>query len=223
MSVVGGVGKTGAVTRPRDYEEWHRDYDDPSSSLSWRLRAVQAVIEDTLDERPGEVSVLSLCAGEGRDVLEVLSRRDDAHRVAVTLVEIHPRIADRARRLAARTDAKVDVRVADAGCTDTVGDVVPADLVLLIGILGNISRADLDATISATPGLCRHGTKLLWSRAREPSDLNAEVRRRFAVAGFAELDYLTLERGSRPAVGVVRYDGSPQPLAAGRRLFTFPG
>ena len=40
-------------------------------------------------------------------------------------------------------------------------------------------------------------------------------------AGFTEHDYATLETGSRPAVGVVRYGGPPQPLVAGRRLFTF--
>ena len=24
----------------RDYEQWHRRYDDPTSDLAWRLRAV---------------------------------------------------------------------------------------------------------------------------------------------------------------------------------------
>lgn len=62
---------------------------------------------------------------------------------------------------------------------------------------------------------------LLWTRGREHGDLGDTIRAWFVAAGFSELDYATLERGSRPAVGVVRYDGKPQPLARGERLFTF--
>ena len=35
--------------QPRDYDEWHRHYDDPDSSLSWRLRRVQQQLNTALD------------------------------------------------------------------------------------------------------------------------------------------------------------------------------
>jgi hypothetical protein len=205
----------------RDYEQWHRAYDDPASSLSWRLRTVQGHIRRVLDEHTGPVRILSACAGDGRDVLEVLSQRTDAARVTATLIELHPSIAERAAKAAAHLAARVEVRRLDAGFTDAYIDVVPADLVLLVGIFGNIADADLSRTIEAAPQLCRPGATLLWSRGRGDRDLNAEIRARFAAAHFLELDYTTLDAGSRPAVGAVRYQGPATEFTAGRHLFTF--
>jgi hypothetical protein len=205
----------------RDYREWHRAYDDPASSLSWRLRMVQSFIARALDEHPGPVRVLSACSGDGRDVLSTLASRGDASRVTATLIEIDSEIAASALRAAAATDARVEVRIADAGYTDAYIGAVPAELVLLVGIFGNISNTDLQATIAAAPQVCAPGATLVWSRGREREDINAEIRGWFAAAGFSELEYATLETGSRPALGVVRYDGPPQAIQTGRHLFTF--
>ena len=81
----------------RDYLKWHEAYDDPSSDLSWRLRQVQAYIRSALDQMDGHGTVLSLCAGDGRDVLQVLAERDDSARIQTTLLELHPVLAQRAR------------------------------------------------------------------------------------------------------------------------------
>jgi hypothetical protein len=205
----------------RDYDAWHRRYDDPESDLSWRLRAVQGHIRRALDERPGPVRVVSACAGDGRDVLEVLAERPDAERVTATLIEIHPGIAERARRGAAGLEARVEVRVADAGHSDAYARAVPADVVLLVGILGNLSPADMERTLRTAPQLCAPGSDLIWTRARDIGDRNDIVRATLTDAGFTELGYATLDAGSLPAVGAMRYDGAPRPLVAGRRIFTF--
>jgi SAM-dependent methyltransferase len=205
----------------RDYEQWHKEYDDPTSDLSWRLRTVQRYIAQALDRHAGPIRVLSACSGDGRDLLQVLSQREDAHRMDATLIEIHPDIAARARTAAARCGAHVEVRTADAGYTDAYVGAVPCDLVILVGIFGNISDADLAATIAVAPQLCRPGATFLWSRGRNHRDLNDVVRAWFASAGFTELDYATLDSGKRPAAGAMRYDGAPKPLIEGQRLFTF--
>ena len=62
----------------RDYVEWHSGYDDPASSLSGRLRRVQDHLWDELDSRPGPLRVVSVCAGDARDVIGVLSGQADA-------------------------------------------------------------------------------------------------------------------------------------------------
>lgn len=165
--------------------------------------------------------ILSCCSGDGRDVLEVLAQRRDAERVSAVLVEAHPVIADRARRSPAAVAARVEVRTADVGVTDAYLGAVPAEVVLLVGILGNISDTDLARTAATAPALCRPAATLLWSRARADRDLNDMIRVRFAAAGFIELDYATLDRDSWPAVGVVRYDGPRVPLPTGKQLFTF--
>jgi hypothetical protein len=86
----------------------------------------------------------------------------------VTLVEVLPELVERARSAATQVEADVQVVAADAGCSQTyVGLVtVPADVVLLVGVLGNISDADVAATVAAMPCLCASGDTLLWSRGR---------------------------------------------------------
>jgi hypothetical protein len=85
----------------RDYLKWHDAYDDPNSDLSWRLSQTQTYIRLALDHLAGPVTVLSLCAGDGRDVLSVLADRDDSSGVQTTLIELHPVLAQRAREFAA--------------------------------------------------------------------------------------------------------------------------
>ena len=74
-----------------DWERWHDAYE-PGGRLEGRLACVQERIRELLDERPpGPIHVVSMCAGQGRDLLPVLSthpRRDD---VSARLVELDPR------------------------------------------------------------------------------------------------------------------------------------
>ena len=168
--------------------------------------------------------MLSLCAGDGRDVLQVLADRDDSSRVHSTLIELHPILAQRARKFAAESGLTgVKVRIQDAGNTAAYAGSVPADLVIMMGIFGNISDDDIHRTIEAAPTLCRPGATLLWSRSTRGSYQNASVRRWLSEAGFTELDYLEFDQdeGERAALGSVRYDGPPQLLTTGQQLFTF--
>lgn len=206
----------------RDYVEWHKAYDDPESALSWRLSMVERYLTDALDRHEGSVQVLSLCSGDGRDLLDVLSKRPDAGRVNATLIEIHPGIAARAyeRALAAGLEA-LDIRVTDAGDSSSYEGAVPADIVLMVGIFGNVSHVDIERTVRATPELCKQGATLIWSRGRDKDDLNDAIRGWFGDVGFDELEYAARERGGRAALGAVIYRGDPRPLVTGQRLFTF--
>jgi hypothetical protein len=204
----------------RDYEQWHRSYDDPASGHSWRLREVQRAINGAFDR--GATRVLSSCAGDGRDVLGVLAERPDRDRITATLVELLPVLTERAREHAAAAGLSgIEVRTADAGQSDAYAGAVPADVVLLVGIFGNISPADIERTIRAAPQLCNPGATLLWTRGRRPTDISDEIRGWFTETGFTELDYLTFDGDSYPTLGVQRFDGTPQPLEPGRQLFTF--
>ena len=130
------------MTDLRDYDRWHDRYDDPQSDLSWRLSRVQQYIEQFLDQRDGPVRILSVCSGDGRDLFQVLAGRPDTGRITATLLELHPSLADRARATAAAVapESGVTVRVVDAGNSDAYVGAVPVDLVLLVGIMGNIRR-----------------------------------------------------------------------------------
>ena len=211
----------------RDYLAWHDAYDDPTSELSWRLARVRHHLEAAFDALGGERVVLSACAGDGRDVLGTLTGRADAARFRVTLVELLPELVDRARAsaVAAGLD-RVEVRQTDAGSSDAYVGAVPADVVVLVGIFGNVTDADLRTTVATAPQLCAPGARLVWSRGRDlgtgSAVDNATVSAWFAAAGFTELTYQEHhDPAASAAIGVVRYDGPPDPLDPGRRLFTF--
>jgi hypothetical protein len=213
----------------RDYLDWHEQYDDPGSSLPRRLALVQEVLRSELDARPGRVRVLSLCAGDGRDILGVLAERDDVARVAVTLVEVLPELVDRARTAAVDLDAEIEALTADAGRSETYARLttVPADLVLLVGVLGNLDEADVATTVAAMPSLCAPGATLVWSRGRSLEGLDdfvTPVREAFAGAGFAEVSIRSFDvADDRTALGVARFPGPTAPLTPGQTWFTFIG
>ena len=184
------------MSETRDYQDWHRRYDDPGSGLSWRLERVRHHIGQALDRHPDPTRLLSVCSGDGRDLLGVLAERGDAYRVSAVLMELHPDLAQQARDAAAATGlAQVEVRTVDASDAEAYRDAAPADLVLLVGIFGNIADIDVWRLIEFAPQLCRPGATLVWSRGRKftrvlpgvtAGDINDEVRAKFAAAGFAE-------------------------------------
>jgi len=220
------------MSETRDYQDWHRRYDDPGSGLSWRLERVRHHIGQALDQHPGPTRVLSVCAGDGRDLLGVLAERGGADRVSAVLMELHPDLAQQARDAAAATGlAQVEVRTVDASNAEAYRGAAPADLVLLVGIFGNVADIDVWRLIEFAPQLCRPGATLIWSRGRKftrdlpgvtAGDINDEVRAKFAAAGFSETAYEPHDSTSLPALGVVRYDGPPVELRADQPpLFAF--
>ncbi|MFZ1991477.1 MAG: SAM-dependent methyltransferase, partial [Alphaproteobacteria bacterium] len=80
-----------------DWKIWHDRYNKPDSWLTRRLRVVQTQIWTALDcSLPGQLRVISLCAGQGRDLIEVLAdhpRRTDVHARLVELDERNTAIA----------------------------------------------------------------------------------------------------------------------------------
>ena len=220
------VSATASEPDEPHWVRWHRRYDVEGSSLGRRLAMVQDNVRAALDRAPvGEpFRIVSLCAGRGHDVIDVVAghrRRDD---VRAVLVELEPTLADHAR--AAATGAGLDrVRVVtgDASRTDVVADAVPADLLLLCGIFGNISDEDIRHCINAVPTLCAPDAVVIWTRHRGEPDLTPTVRAWFAEAGFDEIAFGIPDRNRLAAVGVHRLVADPRPFEPGRRLFTFVG
>jgi hypothetical protein len=206
----------------RDWAEWHREYDDPGSLLSRRLELVQGHLRAELDRAPaGDIRLISLCAGQGRDVIGVLAghpRRGDVRARLVELDERNVAFARQAAR-AAGLDG-VEVLRADAGVTDVCVGAVPAEIVVVCGVFGNISVSDIQATVAALPSLCAPGALVLWTRHRGTPDLTPTIRSWFGEAGFREEAFDVSQDGFM-AVGAHRLTGEPAALMPGQRLFTF--
>ncbi len=209
----------------RDWVAWHRGYDDPSSSPSVRLERVRWHLGMAIERAPaGPVRVVSLCAGQGHDVLGVLPghpRRDD---VSALLVEADPTNAALARgRVTAAGLGGVQVREADASLVASFADVLPADVLLLSGIFGNVSDADIKRTVDAAAALCADGATVIWSRHRRPPDVTVQIRAWFAANGFDEVAFDSLETEFLTGVGVHRLVRPPNRTATYPRypLFRF--
>jgi hypothetical protein len=210
---------------PSHWEKWHAPYEDPASNLSLRLRTVQAMVRETLDAvPPGPIRVVSLCAGQGRDVIDVVAghrRRDD---VAALLVELDHALVTFARARADEAGVGDLVRIVegDASLSRWYAEQVPADVVLVCGVFGNISAGDITATIGTLPSFCRPGAHVIWTRHRRPPDATPAIRSCFAAASFTELAFEAPD-GTVMTVGHHRFDGATTPFDPDRRLFDFVG
>lgn len=206
-----------------DWTAWHAEYDDPDSRLSRRLGVVQRFLARALDRQPpGPIRVLSLCAGEGRDVIGVLrthERRDDVQGV---LVEADPTLAHRAGAaiVEAGLEGQLSVILGDAGTTDTYAIAVPADVLLLCGIFGNITDDDVDYTVRNASRLCDEDAIVIWTRHPTPPDLTVSIRQWLAESGFLEVGFEAPEEWNF-GVGCHRLIAEPEAFAAGLRLFRF--
>ena len=218
---------------------WHAPYEDPASNLSQRLAAVQSMVRAALDEIPdthqGPIRIVSLCAGQGRDVIDAVATHPRGPEVSGLLVELDPALVAFARDRAARAglgggdDAAADgvsgrIRIVegDASHSRWYADDVPADIVLVCGVFGNITAADIRNTIQAMRGFCAPGGHVVWTRHRRPPDLTPTIRADFADAGFTELAFEAPE-GTVLAVGHYRLDGEPAPFDPDQQLFDFVG
>lgn len=205
-----------------DWREWHRDYADPDSALGRRLLVVQMHIRAMLDRAPpGPIRAIAICAGQGLDLIGALvdhPRRDD---LTARLVEFDEHNVALARKSAQAAGLRgIEPIVGDASVTDAYRDAVPADLILLCGVFGNISEADIANTINHLPQLSAMHATVIWTRHRHPPDLTPFIRETFDGTGFDELAFVD----SPPfGVGADRLRVPPRPFQAGVRLFEFVG
>jgi hypothetical protein len=207
-----------------DWRAWHDAYQEADSGLAQRLLIVQGHVCAALDRMPaGPVKAISICAGQGHDLIGALARHDRRGDVSARLVELDEDNVRLARRAA--DDARlggVEILAGDASLSDAYAGAVPADLVLVCGVFGNITKQDIQRTIGALPELCATGATVIWTRHRNPPDITPNISAWFLESGFEELAF-EVDGSGRFAVGAQRLNGEPRDLVAGERFFDFVG
>jgi hypothetical protein len=203
-----------------DWVAWQDAYADERSALSRRLRVVRDLVRDALPRRPRTTfTVVSVCAGRGDDLVHVLRDYRFAHQVRGRLVELDPDNAQALRRAVHAAGLELEVLEGDAGDLAAYEGAVPADLVLLCGVLGNVSDEDAHTITRSLPRLCSAGARVIWTRSRRAPDLTPRIRGWFADAGFSELVFVAPD-DALFSVGMSCFSGTPQPLRGGQ-LFRF--
>lgn len=205
-----------------DWRAWHAGYENPDSELGRRLVLVQAQLRLALDRAPpGPIRAISVCAGQGHDLIGVLADHRRRADVSARLVELDAQnvmLAQGAAR-AVGLDA-VEVIAGDASITDAYIGAVPADLILICGVFGNIAAADIATTIDQLGQLCAPQATVIWTRHRRAPDLVPRIRETFEHAGFGEVAFADAPPFG---VGVNRLRVAPRPLQSGVKLFEFIG
>jgi hypothetical protein len=212
------------VTTESHWVQWHDDYNDPTSSMSRRLLAVRRRLSEALDGAPqGEISLISACAGEGRDVIPILASHPRGRDVRALLVELDPTLVQRARASVSEAGlADVEVVEADASLTSAFARRVPAHIALFCGIFGNVSDDDVHRTVATLPSLLAPQGTVIWTRHTKAPDLTVAIRRWFDDEGFREVGFDS-ERGRSYGVGTHVLTRPPDPVGDPQRMFTFVG
>jgi Putative methyltransferase len=205
----------------RDWYSWHADYDRPGSGLSRRLAWVQDRIRAALDGAPpGPVRAISICAGQGRDLIGALADHPRRGDVTARLVELDPRNTGAAHALATAADLPgVEIITGDAALTSSYADLAPAGLVLACGMFGNMTDAHVERMIGYCTQLCATGGTVVWTRARWAPDLVPQIcawfeERSFERVWLSSPDY-------HQGCGAHRFTGTPAALERDAAMFAF--
>jgi ubiquinone/menaquinone biosynthesis C-methylase UbiE len=210
----------------KDWFEWH-DLYKTAPTLQQRLQIVREYISESLDASPpGIIRVVSVCAGDGRDLLGTLSNHPRANDVYARLVELNPDLVARGRAAieAAGLAKQIEFVNGDATNSTNYAGAVPADIVIVCGVFGNIpNEAELSRLIQNLRFLSKKGSLIIWTRGNTNGVTYSDtVRQLFQEFAFAEVSFKLTPTGDM-AVGVHRYLDEGEVLPEEKELFVFSG
>lgn len=206
-----------------NWSTWHDEYDDPDSELAARMlevrRQVAAVVAGC---PPGPVTVVSICGGQGREVIGALADHPRRGDVRGRLVELDEHNAGVARAAAghARLDA-FEVVHGDASVASSYDGLPPVDLVVISGLFGHLDDDDQQRVIAFLGRLCRPGGHLVWTFFLRDEGRADKLRRFFAEGDFDEVVFERLPGDEYSfSVALSRYAGEARAFDA-ERIFEF--
>jgi hypothetical protein len=208
-----------------DWLAWHQRYEE-SPTLQARLALVRSQLSDALNACPtAAVRLISLCAGDGRDVIGTLANHNRAADTSAYLVELNPALVDHGQASVSRLHLgrQIHFITGDATRSSTYLSLVPADLLVVSGVFGNVHTAELPTMINRLRCLCRQGSVVIWTRsATGPAGQGAVtvIGEAFDASGFREV----IKAATTPQGFIVathQLVGEPLPLLPEQELFCF--
>jgi len=210
-----------------NWNDWYKHYDS-LPSLQERLRIVCELVVAALDDcPPGPIQIVSICAGDGRDLIHALENHPRRADVTALLIDSNAESIARGKTSAEAAGLGKQLRFVegDATLAKNYAGAVPADIVLLSGFLGHLRHEDVPELIRSLPMFCKTDGSAIWNRhlvLYDGREQVAAIREFFQQNQFVELHYeMTAPDGF--AVARARFDGSSQPLDVSRQLFEFVG
>jgi hypothetical protein len=174
--------------KEQSLEFWHDNYEDKTSTPYKRTLIVKKLIVDYLINK-NNITILSICAGQGRDVLTSLNADTYAY-----LIDIDKKCIDYAQSYVNNNNIhNVSIIKADASLISTYVDnnIPKADLILICGVFGHLSLEDISITAQSLKQLIKTGGSVIWTRHKFDNDITKEVREAFELAGYKEETFIS--------------------------------
>lgn len=210
-----------------DWVRWHENYE-ASPALKARLLVVREHLSRCLDSQPpGVIRVLSICAGDARDLIGLLATHPRKMDVKAYLVENNAELVENGRKdiVKAGFEEQLKFVIADATISSTYLGLTPVDVVLMAGVFGNLCSEEVVRLIGNLGLLCKCGGHVVWTRHRRLHnglDQIALIRQLFSKSNFEEV-LIEDTSDDQFTIGSHRYKGAGQVLRGGVKLFEFTG
>jgi hypothetical protein len=208
----------------KDWFAWHDNYRT-RPRMRQRLQIVREYLANCLNACPsGKIQVISVCAGDSRDLTGTLYDHPRTADVQARLVEIDERLVECGRTAAeaAGLGEQLEFIQGDATISSVYEGAVPAAIVLLCGVIGNIPEEELPGLMETLTYLCKPEAFLIWTRDLFEDGENrlASVRAMLQNSRFEEVNFRMTLTGNM-GVGTHRYLGQTLPLPKDKQLFVF--
>lgn len=194
------------------------------SGYQLRLGAVQSHLTDCLDDAaPGPLRLVSICAGDGRDVIGVLESHPRRADVEAWLVELDRKSVESGRKSAEAKGLTDRVTFINGDATDyaTYSNILPCDIVMMCGVLGHVRPSERAEMVKKAARFCKPGGAIVWTRGvKQGRSRLAEVERLFDHA-ICEKVRTSVTPDEKWGVVTHRYVGQPHMSPSGGRIFTF--
>ncbi|WP_138498226.1 class I SAM-dependent methyltransferase family protein [Nostoc sp. PA-18-2419] len=210
---------------PKDWYEWH-DLYKIEPKLQQRLEIVREYIAYSLNASPlGAIRIVSLCAGDGRDLLGTLENHPRAKDVSARLVEINSNLVERGRATIESLGLAKQIEFINGDATLATNYVgaVPADIVIVCGVFGNLTDGELNRLLDNLSFLSKTGAFVIWTRGHSNGiPYSDNVRKILSASGFEEVNFKLTATGDM-GVGIHQYRGENLPQPKEQKLFVFSG
>ena len=189
-----------------------------------RLLVVQEQLAECLNIAlcsPGHI--LSICAGDGRDVIGVLRSHPRRRDVAAWLVELDRQSVAGGVRRATEAGLANTVTFLNDDATDyaTYKNIPPSDIVLVCGVWGHVPVVERAGLVRAITAFCTPRGTVIWTRgvSKGLAQLH-EIQSHFIGPSWEEVR-LHLTPDNRWGVATHRYYGPPVERPESGRIFNF--
>jgi len=173
------------------WTEWHEEaYNDINSLPYQRTEIVKDLINKYLSEIDKNIVVISIGAGQSRDILPVLIGRKDNDRITTYLIDTDIECLNYAKNYA-KDNNIINVHIVDmdGSLVKNYKDIPKADLIIFCGMMTQKNTDEVKNLANNIKLICNEDAQIIWSRHGYDGDYSTPFRNVFNENSYKELDF----------------------------------